>query len=182
MDQSTLILIIAIFTGIAAIALVMQAFFLFGAYKATQVLRDRVVALLPKVEAIVPKVEALVPKIDGLLESSKQTVDESRAMIAEIREKSNLILDTGHRQMKSLEGLIGDASTRTQRQVEHAEAVVSDTLARAEETVAIVHRGIMKPIRGITGVAAGVSAAVQMLIRGGRQNPDQVTLDEEMFI
>jgi biopolymer transport protein ExbB/TolQ len=182
MDQSTFMVVVAVATGIAALALVLQACFLFGTYKATQAMRDRIVQLVPKVEAIVPKVEALVPKVDALLDSSRATIEESRMAIAEVRSKSNAILDTGHRQMKTLETLLGDASTRTQRQMEHAEALVADTLSRAEDTVSLVHRGIMKPIRGVTGVAAGVAAAVQMLMRGSRTNPDQVTIDEEMFI
>jgi hypothetical protein len=45
-----------------------------------------------------------------------------------------------------------------------------------------VHQGILTPIRGITGVAAGVRAALQFLMRGTRPSPDQVTVDEEMFI
>ena len=52
-------------------------------------------------------------------------------------------------------------------------------------TVAIkvqtVHRGVMKPLRGVAGVAAGVSAALQYLM-SRRPNPQNATLDEEMFI
>jgi hypothetical protein len=39
----------------------------------------------------------------------------------------------------------------------------------------------MRPIRGINGLAAGVGAAIQFLLRG-RPRPDRVTVDEEMFI
>ena len=60
--------------------------------------------------------------------------------------------------------------------------MVEDALARAQETVELVHKGILAPIRGINGVAAGVRAALQFLMRGTRPSPDQVTVDEEMFI
>ena len=179
----------AVAVSLSAIAMVFGACFLFGIYKATAAVRDRVMLVIPKVEAVIPKVDAmlpkvdaLLPKIDALLESSTQTVTESRAMIVDIRKKSNLILDSGQKQMQSLEVLISDASDRTRRQMEHAEMIVSDTLEKAEQTVGLVHKGIMKPIRGVTGVAAGVSAALQVLFRAGRTNPDEVTIDEEMFI
>ena len=41
--------------------------------------------------------------------------------------------------------------------------------------------GVLKPLRGISGIAAGVSAAIQFLM-SRRPNPHNATLDEEMFI
>jgi len=167
MDQSTLLVIMAGAVSVSAIALVIQACLLFGTFKATQTVRDRVVTLMPKVEA--------------LLETSRLAVDEGRVTIAEIREKSNLILDSGQKQMQSLQSIIGDAHDRSRRQFEHMELLINDTLNRVEEAVTLVHRGVMKPIRGINGLAAGVGAAINFLVRG-RTRPDRVTVDEEMFI
>jgi hypothetical protein len=55
-------------------------------------------------------------------------------------------------------------------------------MTRAHQTVAMVHGGIIKPIREINGVAAGIRAALHYFMRGGRPAPDTVTADEEMFI
>jgi hypothetical protein len=55
-------------------------------------------------------------------------------------------------------------------------------MSRAQETVATVQSGIMKPLREIQGVAAGVRTAIFYLMRGGRPSPAQATADEEMFI
>jgi hypothetical protein len=153
---------------ISAIALVFQAAMLYGTFRATQTLRDRVVAILPKVE--------------GVLESSRIAIDEGRAGIAEVRQKSNQILDLANKQLGQLEGMLADASERSQRQFAHAEMVVRDLLDRVDETVALVHKGILKPVRGIAGITAGVRAMIQVLLRGNRPRPDRVTVDEEMFI
>jgi len=167
MDQTTLLYIMAGFTLVAAVALVIQACLLFGMYRATATLSARVVLLLPKVES--------------LMDTSKVAIEEGRETIAELRQKSNLILDSGHKQIKQLESLLSDAAERTTKQMAYAEAVVEDTLTRVEDTVALVHKGVLKPIRSITGIAAGVGAAVQYLMRR-RPNPERATLDEEMFI
>jgi F0F1-type ATP synthase membrane subunit b/b' len=167
MDQTTLLYIMAGFTTVAAIALVIQASLMFGMYKATLSLTERVATMLPKVEA--------------LMDTSRVTLEESRATIAEIRQKSNLILDTGHKQIKTLESILSDAAERTSKQMAYAEAVVQDALSRVEDTVGMVHKGVLKPLRGITGIAAGVGAAVQYLLRRS-PNPERATLDEEMFI
>ena len=84
--------------------------------------------------------------------------------------------------METVSEVLEEASLRTRRQLKNAEIVVEDALVRAQETVELVHKGILAPIRGINGVAAGVRAALQFLMRGTRPSPDQVTVDEEMFI
>lgn len=167
MDQTTLLYFMAGVFTVSAVALVIQMILVVQVYKATMTVTGRAMAMLPKVE--------------GLLDSSKAAVDEGRATVAEIRQKSNLILDSGQRQMQQVEALLADATERTNRQLAYAEAVVQDTLSRVEGTVEMVHRGVLKPLRGISGVAAGISAAIQYLM-SRRPNPENATLDEEMFI
>lgn len=167
MDQTTLLYIMAGAVCVSAVALVIQACLLFGMYRTTVTLQQRVLTVMPKVES--------------LMDTSRIAIEESRATIAEIRVKSNLILDTGHRQIKQLESILNDAAERTTRQLAFAEAVVEDALGRVEDTVQLLHKGVLKPIRGITGIAAGVGAALQYLMRR-RPNPERATLDEEMFI
>ncbi len=169
MDNQTIFLgLIAVFVAISAAAMVFQAAMLYGTYKAARELRDRIVPLTVKVEALV--------------ETSRTTVDEARIRIVEITVKTNQILDVAKKQMETVEVFLEDASLRTRKQLERAEIVVEDALERAQDTVELVHKGILAPIRGINGVAAGVRAALHFLLRGARPSPDQVTVDEEMFI
>ena len=169
MDNQTLFLaLIAVFVAVSAAALIFQAAMLYGTYRASRELRDQIVPL--------------TLKMDALVETSRSAVDEARIRIADITTKTNQILDVARQQMETVEELLEDASQRTRRQLARAEIVVDDALARAHETVELVHKGILTPIRGIHGVAAGLRAALQFLMRGSRPSPDQVTVDEEMFI
>jgi len=162
MDNQTIFVVaIAVFVAVCAAAMVFQAAMLYGTYKASRELRDRIVPLTVKVDAL---------------------VDDARIRIGEITTRTSQILDIAKEQMETVEELLEDASLRTRRQLQNAEVVVEDALARAQETVEMVHRGVLAPIRGINGVAAGVRAALQFLMRGTRPSPDQVTVDEEMFI
>jgi hypothetical protein len=169
MDNQTIFLaLIAVFVAISAAAMIFQAAMLYGTYKASRELRDRIVPL--------------TVKVDALVETSRAAVDEGRLQMREITTKASQILDVARQQMETMEEVLEDASLRARRQLERAEIVVDDALARAQETVELVHRGILTPIRGINGVAAGVRAALHFLLRGTRPSPDQVTVDEEMFI
>lgn len=168
MDDSTLLLIMAGAVVVSAIALVIQAGLLFAVFRMTQSTQQRVMQVMPKVE--------------GLVDASRVAVDESRSGIREIREKSSQLLDAGQTQMAQLQTLLGDASERTRRQLDHAELVIDDTMSRIEETVTLLHKGVLKPIRGAAGVVAGVRTAIDVLLRTRRRSPDRVTVDEEMFI
>ena len=167
-NQTVFLVIIAIFVAISAAAMIFQAVMLYGTYKAAKEMRDRI---LP-----------LTVKVDALVDTSRSLITDAKTTIAEVTVKTNQILDVALVQMQTVEEFLEDASLRTRRQLERAEIVVDDALSRAQDTVELVHKGVLAPIRGINGVAAGVRAAMEFLLRGTRPSPDQVTVDEEMFI
>ena len=169
MDNQTILLtVIAVFVAVSAAAMIFQAAMLYGTYKASREVRDRIIPL--------------TVKVDALVDTSRSAVDDARAKIGEITSRTNDILDVAKEQMETVGEMLEDASQRARRQLEHAEGVVDDALARAQDTVELVHKGVLAPIRGINGVAAGVRAALYFLLRGTRPSPDQVNIDEEMFI
>ena len=120
--------------------------------------------------------------MEALAETSRAAIDEGRASIAEITERTKDILDTTRRQLARIDDVLEDASERVRVQMDRAEMVVDDAMTRAQQAVSVVHGGIMKPIREINAVAAGARAAIHYFMRGQRPHPDQVTADEEMFI
>jgi F0F1-type ATP synthase membrane subunit b/b' len=167
MDQQTLLATMTAFVIIAAVALIIQAGFLFGIYKASRGMSDNVTRLLPKIES--------------LIETSRQTIEDSRGQIAEITSKASDILETTRVQLRRIDEILEDASTRAKAQMERAEMILDDAMDRAQRTVALVEGGIVKPLREIQGVAAGIRTAFLFLMRG-RPNPSEATSDEEMFI
>jgi hypothetical protein len=168
MDPNTLLVIMAVFVAVAAVALLIQAGLLFGIYKSSRALGDNVQRVLPKVEALV--------------ETSRQAVDDSRQQIVEITTRTTDILDVTRRQLARVDEVMEDAAVRARIQLDRAEMVLDDTMTRVQETVALVQSGILKPLREINGVAVGLRVALHYLMRGGRPNPSQATADEEMFI
>jgi ElaB/YqjD/DUF883 family membrane-anchored ribosome-binding protein len=167
MDQQTLLATMTVFVIVAAVALIIQAGFLFGVYKASRGMND--------------KVQQLMPKIQTLLDTSNKTLNESRQQIAEITSKANVILDLAQVQVRRVDEIMEDAHARAKVQMDRAEMILDDAMIRAQRTAALVEGGIAKPIREIQGVAAGIRAALLFLTKG-RPNPSRATSDEEMFI
>lgn len=168
MDQTTLLYVMTAFVIIAAIALCIQA--------------GMLAALNKKAKSLNDSINPLVPKVESLVETTKTTVEQSRQQIAEITTRTNEILDSAKTQLAMVEEVVTDAASRAKVQMERVELVLDDTLTRAHETVATFHSGIMKPLRELNGIMAGLRAALSFLGRGNRPSVAQATSDEEMFI
>ena len=157
MDEHTLLVIMATFVAVAGVALGFQAATLFGIYRASKSTQETINRLAPKIETF---------------------VETSRAAIQDSRE----VLDATKQQLETIQDLVTDGAVRARRQMDHAELVLDDAMDRAQSTIAAVHKGVIKPIREINAVATGLRAAIHYFMRGTRPSPDQVTVDEEMFI
>jgi len=175
MDQQTLLGIMTAFVVIAGISLVLQLVTLFLMYRTARGIEG-------KINELLPKVHALLPKMNSLLETSQKVVEQSKQQIADIASKTNEILDSTKRQLAKVEDLVTDATSRAKAQLERAEMVLDDTMTRTHETVAMVHSGVLRPLREVQGIAAGLRTALSVLMRGNRPSPAQATHDEEMFI
>jgi len=60
--------------------------------------------------------------------------------------------------------------------------VLDDTMTRVQQTVGVVQRGVVTPVREIHGIISGIRTAISHLSRRGRTTVEHVTSDEEMFI
>ena len=156
------------FVTVAAVALVLQFFMLFGVYRSIKAIQDKVFPLIPKTQAV--------------LEAAERTIEQSRKNILEITVKANDVMDMTKSQVSKVEGTLSEVTSRLKVQMERIELVLDDSISRVHETVATVHNGIMKPVREVTGVASGIRTAIAHLMRGGRPSVAQATHDEEMFI
>lgn len=168
MDQQTLLYIMTAFVALAAVAMVAQAVAIIGLYKGMKATEERLAAVLPKVEKLV--------------ETSQATIEQGRVQILEITKRTTEILDSARTQLNRVDEVLADAALRARVQLERAESIIDDTLSRAQQTVGLVHSGVMRPLREIQGITAGVKAALGFIARGNRPSVAQVTQDEEMFI
>jgi hypothetical protein len=165
MDQNTLL---TIFIGIAAIALLGQAVALVGLFFVARTIKGKVLASWPQVESI--------------LAISKRSAEQAEKHIGKIGLTTVAILDVTKQQLVKVDELLSDASTRAKVQMERAEMVLDDTMTRVQETVGVVQKGVLRPVREVHGILSGVRAMLAHLGRRGRPTVEHATSDEEMFI
>jgi hypothetical protein len=128
------------------------------------------------------KVFGLWPQLESIIGTSKRTVEQAESHLSKIGDSGVAILDTTKQQLVKVDELFSDASTRAKVQLERAEMVLDDTMTRVQQTVGIVQRGVLMPVREVHGFISGVRTAISHLTHGGRPTVEHVTSDEEMFI
>lgn len=168
MNPDTTLMLLTFFVAMTAVSFAAQAVAMTRLARTTKEMKERVDVFLPKAEK--------------LIQSAESTIAESRIQITEITGRANDILAMTQTQLIRVDDLVADASARAKVHMDRAEIVLENTLTRVNDTVNAVHGTILRPIREITGVAAGVKAAVGHLLKGAPANVAQVTTDEEMFI
>jgi ABC-type transporter Mla subunit MlaD len=153
---------------VSAVAIVLQALLLFAIYRQTRIIGEQV--------------STLAPKLESTLESTQRTLEQSRRQIAEVTTKASQVLDTAQAQLMRVDQVLEDATTRARAQLDHIEMVLDDTISRVHQTVTALHNAVLRPMKEVAGVTAGIRAAVAHLLKGGRPNVAQATQDDEMFI
>lgn len=171
MSSDGILIVLTIFVGITAISFAGQAIALMRIAGVARDLKQRLEGFLPKAENTLNQAEST------LIDSKAQLVQ-----IGHIATRTNEILDIAKTQLVRVDGLVADASERARFQMDRAETALEDTITRVNSTVNSVQGTVMRPVREISGVAAGVKAAVQHLLKGAPANVAQATTDEEMFI
>jgi F0F1-type ATP synthase membrane subunit b/b' len=168
MENQTLLWVIAGFVVIAGLSMLFQMVAIFGLYRQVKTMQEKVMPLIPRAE--------------GLLEQAQATLATSQAEIKQISAKTHQILDSTRDQLARVEEVVTDASARAKVQLEKAELVLDDTMTRVHETVAVLHGGVMKPLKEINGLVTGVRAGFGTLFSSKRPSIATATQDEEMFI
>ena len=175
MDTQTLMYVMAAFVVISAIALLIQMGTMIAIYKTTKAFQAQAKEFQITANTALRKAETLIDAVTVVTE-------QGRKQISEVADRANGILDDARLQVAKVDSFLTDATGRARLQMDRAEMVLDDAMNRLQETVALVHGGIMRPLREVTGIAAGIRAAVLSLTRGGRPSVAQATSDEEMFI
>jgi hypothetical protein len=139
----------------------------------------------PAVEKVGPvmlQAGAAIEKAQALIETAGGILEDSRPRIATVSDEAVRIARTSREQVEHVGDLLHDAGDRARVRLAQIDESVASTVVQVEEAGEAVKRAVMKPVRELNGVAAGISAAVSTLVRGRKSSVDSATQDEEMFI
>ena len=138
---------------------------------------------IEKTSQMVEKAGQAVEQANVLLGRVSAAVEDARPTFHEIMDQAVDIAKSGREQVEHIGELVNDAGDRARARLEQIDRSVESTVDQVEEVSGAVKRVVLKPVREVNGLAAGISAAVSSLVKGQRRpSVDKATQDEEMFI
>ncbi len=143
---------------------------------------DRFLPVVDRSVVVVERTGALILSANQLVASTNQIVQDSRPGLVNISEEAAAIVRSGREQVERVGELLQDAGDRARVRLEQIDHSVETTVDQIENVSGAMKSAVLRPVREVNGIAAGISAAVSTLVRGQKSSVDSATQDEEMFI
>jgi ABC-type transporter Mla subunit MlaD len=186
--------VIAVGVLLACLASVWQAFILAGLFRAgkeaqkgAQEAKDRFGPLVDRFEAILTASSQLLeenrPSIAGITAETLAIAKSTRPRIAEIAADTVAIAKVARQQAERIGELMDETSDRARARIAQIDETVGRAVGEVDQAREAVKSAVLKPVKEVNGLVAGVKAAFTTMAQGGNRNsPEHATQDEEMFI
>jgi methyl-accepting chemotaxis protein len=144
---------------------------------------EKVGLAFEKIGPLVEKLGTAADQAGKVLTNANRIIEDTRPRISEVSSEVAAISHSGREQVERLGELLQDAGDRARTRLEQIDHTVESTVEQVEQVGDAVKRTVMRPVREVNGIAAGISAAVSSLVGKPRKySVDSATQDEEMFI
>lgn len=161
--------------GIATLCIVVMAGVALGLYRVATKVQSRVDDLTLKAEPILETAKKLAadnaPKLSDITSSAQVIAANARDISGEAKDQAHRFAEVGR-----------DIADRTRAQVARADAAVDDTVVQFQAAGVQAKEAMMKPVREMNAIGAGIKAAISTYAAGRRTPIDHIAQDEEMFI
>jgi methyl-accepting chemotaxis protein len=197
--------------ALASIAFVVQAMAMFAFYRVARRMQQKVGPLADQAEPVIGKLGPMISEIglaaqrfgpmidkvglaagkvapvadrvESVLATANRIMEENRPRISELSGEAVEIVRSGREQVERIGELLHDAGDCARARLEQIDQAVENTVEQVGQVGDAVKRAVLRPVREVNGLAAGISAAVATLVHHSRKpSVDQATQDEEMFI
>ena len=140
---------------------------------------DSISAASAKFGPAMERAGVLLQSVNQAVATANQVMQDARPRIAVISDETAAIVHSGREQVERMGDLLHDAGDRARTRLEQIDRAVETTVSQIDA----VKGAVLRPVREVNGIAAGISAAVSTLVRGQHKSSvDSATQDEEMFI
>ncbi|GIU74655.1 MAG: hypothetical protein KatS3mg004_1742 [Bryobacteraceae bacterium] len=168
MQSEAALVLLAIAVAVSSLALLAQAIV--------------AVRIMRSVEQLKAEILPLIPQAKETLREAQEAVKLAAARIEESAEMTRRLLQAAQQQVDGIDQARRELAAQWRVQSERLELVLEDILSRVQDVVAVLHGTVMRPVREVSGMVAGVKAALQTLLMARRPTVDRATNEDELFI
>jgi ABC-type transporter Mla subunit MlaD len=165
--------VLTIFIIIAAAAIVLQAFSMFGLYVAIRRIHEEVAGIRADVSR----------RIDPLAQSLTEIVSNSRDPLRSITSDLAEVARVLRERTGTVDEALDDLLDRFRLQVIRVDQTITNVLEKVDKTTSAVQRNIIGPVTEASALLKGVQAGLDFFLSRRRQTrTSDVPQDEQMFI
>jgi uncharacterized protein YoxC len=166
--------VFCIFTGLVALALLIQGIALLIIAMRVRDLAKRMETMSAK---ITKQLDTVMPQLEGFLPVFRSMVDKVHAM----EENVAGISKVAHERALKLDAFIEEATESARLQVARLQNVIETTSERIDDTFSTIQQAVVAPVNEVYAIARGIQTGVDMLFRR-KSVSSRSHQEEEMFI
>jgi hypothetical protein len=167
--------ILLVFTGILAVAVLLQSLMFFGIYKSIRQLSR---SIDNQGKDLLRNVEVISSKVDEALTTVKEVGDGLKPVIEKVADATEII----HKRVIDIDAFLAETTDTARMEILRLRDKIEAASNRAEEVLDMIQNSILLPVSELGAVARGIKAGIDALFRK-RRNPSRTAAqDEEMFI
>jgi len=166
---------LTIFTGIVALAFLIQSIASIGILRVVRKLSERIEGM--SVETT-NRILSLSSNVDELLSTFRRIAEKAEGISERISAASGVITD----RVAELDSFVEETTDAARLQVAKIQDLVETSSMRITETFDMVQKGIVAPVNELSALIRGLKVGLGFFFRGRRDPSSQSHHDEEMFI
>jgi len=178
-------ILLIVFIGLVALALLGQWAVMIGLARRLRVLGDRVTPLLPKLEQTVAAVGPLVSEAQALLAETRPKLRAVTQDVLEVSAQLKEISTTARDGVRRAEVFASDMGQRVELQMVRLDEALGAALASVDQISTTVRDTVLRPVQDAQALFQGVRTGLDFFFRR-RPSPasprPSAYQDEEMFI
>jgi len=140
------------------------------------------IVLLRSVNRLKAQVEPLVSKAGPILDIVHTSTAELMPRLIAVSADAVELSKSAREQVNRLGELLTDFAEKAKTQVARIDGALESTVGTVQHAGESVKDAVLRPVREVNGVVAGIKTAISVYSHGRRQSVDHATQDEEMFI
>jgi len=168
-------ILIAVFTGIVAVALLMQSIAFWGIHRSIRSISGRLDAVSAD---LMKTANSLSGQANELLVTVKGFTERLHGMQENLTSTSAIV----QKRVADLDAFLGETTQAARCQVARIQSVVDNASRRVEETFGVFQGRVLAPINEVAAILTGIRVGFSVLTRGRRRPASASQQDDEMFI
>ncbi len=175
--------VVAIAVIFSCLAFVVQAGVVVAIFAMLKRTQAHVLPLIDEARPVIASGREMVESGRKVVESTREMLEENRPKISAIASDTAAIARDVRGHVVRVGDLLHDTTDRARVRIAQFDDKVDTTVEQVEQVGEAVKTTVMRPVREVEGLAAGIKAAVSAYSQGRRRSAvERATQDEEMFI